>query len=141
MDGPSTSTIFGVSFLGALFAIVAALLLVYTYVMLRLIPQLKRGFRSFVEEVGLKALFERADVDPRELMEEFDIAPEARRPSEAVRIIFTCEDHGRCAGCSKVLAQFEAIIQHQGEDTFDDVERKCYAQLRAQLASGNQEVA
>ena len=45
MDGPSTSTIFGVSFLGALFAILASLLLVYTYVMLRLIPRIKRSFR------------------------------------------------------------------------------------------------
>lgn len=140
MDGPSTSTIFSVSFLGALFAILAALLLVYTYVMLRLIPTLKRGFRSFVEELGPKALFERADVDPRELMEQLDISPsDARRagshpPPETIRIIYTCEDHGRCAGCPKVLVQFEAIVRHQGEDSFDDVERKCYAQLREQLA-------
>ena len=153
MDGPSTSTIFGVSFLGTLFAIVASLLLVYTYVMLRLIPKLKRGFRAFVEEVGPKALFERADVDPQELMEQLNISmAESRAAMEAdgqppsrngaaVRIIFTCEDHGRCAGCPKVLAQFEAIVRHQGADTFDDVERKCYAQLREQLASGNQEVA
>jgi hypothetical protein len=34
-----------------------------------------------------------------------------------------------------VLAQFEAIIRHQGEESFDEVERKCYEQLRAQLAS------
>jgi len=137
MDGPSTSTIFGVSFLGALFAIVVALLLVYTYVMLRLVPKLKRSFREFVEEIGPKAVFERANLDPLEVMQEFGIAPAEIEPRSAasVRIIFTCEDHGRCDGCPKVLAQFEAIIRHQGEGSFDEVERKCYAQLRELIRS------
>lgn len=131
MDGPSTSTIFGVSFLGALFAIVASLLLVYTYVMLRLIPKIKRSLREFVEEIGPKAVFERANLDPLEVMQELGISPPKIEPSAgAVRISFTCEDHGRCDGCPKVLAQFEAIIRHQGEGSFDEVERKCYAQLR-----------
>ena len=139
MDGPSTSTIFGVSFLGALFAIVASLLLVYTYVTLRLIPKIKRSFREFVEEIGPRAVFECANLDPLEVMQEFGISPAAeavieQRSAAAVRIIFTCEDHGRCDGCPKVLAQFEAIIRHQGEGSFDEVERKCYAQLRDQLA-------
>lgn len=136
MDGPSTSTIFGVSFLGALFAIVASLLLVYTYVTLRLIPKIKRGLREFVEEIGPKAMFERANLDPLEVMQEFGISPPKIEPSAAaVRIIFTCVDHGRCDGCPKVLAQFEAIIQHQGESSFDEVERKCYAQLRELIVS------
>ena len=142
MDGPSTSTIFGVSFLGALFAILASLLIVYTYVMLRLLPKIKRSFREFVEEFGPRAVFERANLDPVEVMQEFGISPaeavidqqRSNGAGAAVRIIFTCEDHGRCAGCPKVLAQFEAIIQHQGEASFDEVERKCYAQLRDQLA-------
>ena len=139
MEGPSTSTIFGVSFLGALFAILASLLLVYTYVMLRLIPRIKRSFREFVEEIGPKAVFERANLDPVELMQELGISPaeaEAieQRSAGAVRIIFTCEDHGRCVGCPKVLAQFEAIIRHQGEDSFDEAERKCYAHLQDQIA-------
>ena len=142
MDGPSTSTIFGVSFLGALFAIVASLLLVYTYVTLRLVPKLKRSFRAFVEEIGPKAVFERANLDPVEVMREFGISPaeavidqqRSNGAGAAVRIIYTCEDHGRCAGCPKVLAQFEAIIRHQGEGSFDEVERKCYALLRDQLA-------
>lgn len=137
------STIFTVSFLGALFAIVASLLLVYTYVTLRLIPKIKRSFRAFVEEIGPKALFERANLDPAEVMQELGVTSEAALAIKkgagdpergAVRIIFTCEDHGRCSGCSKVLAQFEAIIKHQGEDSFDEVERKCYAQLKDQLA-------
>ena len=34
-----------------------------------------------------------------------------------------------------MLAQFEAIIKHQGEDSFDEVEQKCYAQLKEQLAA------
>ncbi len=146
MEGPSTGTIFAVSFLGALFAIVVALLCVYTYVTLRLIPRIKQGFREFVEDIGPKALFERANVDPAELMEELDISPaEALAALKKrglddptvgnVRIIFTCEDHGRCDGCPKVLAQFDAIIKHQGEDSFDEVERKCYAQLKDQLAN------
>lgn len=145
MDGLSTSTIFAVSFLGALFAIVASLLIVYTYVSLRLIPKLKRGFREFVEEIGPKALFERANLDPAEVMEELGISPDAlaalkKRTADlnvdpgAVRIVFTCEDHGRCMGCPKVLAQFDAIIKHQGEDSFDAVEQKCYAQLKDQRA-------
>lgn len=135
-DGPTTSTIFAVSFLGALFAIVASLLLVYTYVTLRLVPKLKRGFREFVEEVGPKAMFERADVDPTELMRQLDITPPTPSgPAGAIRIVFTCEDHGRCVGCPKVLAQFEAIIRQQGEASFDDVERECYARLRDQLAA------
>jgi hypothetical protein len=145
MDGPSTSTIFGVSFLGALFAIVASLLLVYTYVTLRLIPKIKRSFLAFVEEIGPKALFERANLDPVEVMQQLGVShaeaaaaigPRGIAGAEAgaVRIVFTCEDHGRCVGCSKVLAQFEAIILHQGEDSFDEVERKCYAQLKDQLA-------
>ena len=144
MDGPSTSTIFGVSFLGALFAIVASLLLVYTYVTLRLIPKIKRSFLAFVEEIGPKALFERANLDPMEVMQELGVShietAAVGQPrgtdgadSGAVRIIFTCEDHGRCLGCPKVLAQFEAIIRHQGEDSFDEVEQKCYAHLKGQF--------
>lgn len=149
MDGPSTSTIFGVSFLGALFAILAALLIVYTYVMLRLIPRIKRSFREFVEEIGPKAVFERANLDPVEVMQQLGVSPEAASAfaqqtgtAGAVRIVFTCEDHGRCVGCPKVLAQFEAIIRHQGEDTFDEVERKCYVRLREKLTvQDDQEVA
>jgi hypothetical protein len=147
IDGPSTSSIFGVSFLGALFAILAALLVVYTYVMLRLIPKIKRGLLELVEEIGPRAIFERANLDPAEVMRQFGLSPEEaaaaitqRGATDAVvsadmRIVFTCEDHGRCVGCPKVLAQFEAIVRHQGEETFDEVERKCYAQLRDQLAS------
>ena len=146
MDGPETSTIFGVSFLGALFAILTSLLIVYTYVTLRLIPRLKRGLREFVEEFGPKAVFERANLDPVEVMQQLGVSPAeaaaafARQGvtdgagAGAVRIIFTCEDHGRCVGCSKVLAQFDAIIRHQGEASFNEVERKCYAHLRDQLA-------
>jgi len=142
MDGPSTSTIFGVSFLGALFAILAALLIVYTYVTLRLVPRIKRSFHEFVEEVGPKAVFERANLDPVEVMQQLGVLPAeaaaafAQQSGNAgtVRIVFTCEDHGRCVGCPKVLAQLEAIIRHQGEASFDAVERKCYAQLRDQLA-------
>jgi hypothetical protein len=145
MDGISTGTIFAVSFLGALFAIIASLLLVYTYVTLRLVPKLKKSFRSFVEEIGPKAMFERANLDPTEVMQELGISPaealaalEKRRASDPSArdpvIVFTCEDHGRCVGCPKVLAQFEAIIKHQGEDSFDEVEQKCYAQLKQQLA-------
>ena len=135
IDGPSTSTIFGVSFLGALFAILASLLLVYTYVTLRLIPKIKRSFREFVAEIGPKAVFERANLDPVEVMQEFGISPAAATAgASTVRIVFTCEDHGRCVGCSKVLAQFEAIIRHQGEDSFDEAERKCYAHLQDQIA-------
>ena len=142
MDGPSTSTIFGVSFLGALFAILSALLIVYTYVTLRLIPKIKRSFREFVEEIGPKAVFERANLDPMEVMQQLGVSPieaaAAIAPQSgaagALRIVFTCEDHGRCVGCPKVLAQFEAIIRHQGESSFDEVERKCYAHLCDQRA-------
>jgi hypothetical protein len=132
-DGPSTSTIFAISFLGALFAIVASLLLVYTYVTLRLIPKIKRSFREYLADIGPKALFDSAHLDPAEVMEQFGIPPGAPPQSAGVHIVFTCEDHGRCAGCPKVLAQFEAIVRHQGEDSFDEVERKCYAQLKAQI--------
>ena len=155
IDGPSTSTIFGVSFLGALFAILAALLVVYSYVMLRLLPKLKHGLLELVEEIGPRAVFERANIDPAEAMRQLGLSPvdvveaavaiaqQQRATGDdvdvddapgAVRVIFTCEDHGRCVGCPKVLAQFEAIIRHQGEETFDEVERKCYARLRDQLA-------
>lgn len=142
--------IFAVSFLGALFAILASLLIVYTYVMLRLIPKLKLGLHALIEEIGPRALFERANLDPAEAMRQLGLSPDEaviaqQRAAGAVvahdaapgvvRIIFTCEDHGRCVGCPKVLAQFEAIVRHQGEETFDEVERKCYAQLRDQLAS------
>jgi hypothetical protein len=129
MDGPTTSTIFGVSFLGALFAILAALLIGYTYVTLRIIPRIKRSFLEFVEEIGSKAVFEHANLDPMEVMQRFGVSP-----ANTVRIVFTCEDHGRCVGCPKVLAQFEAIIRHQGEDSFDDTERKCYTHLKDQIA-------
>ena len=142
MDGPSTSTIFGVSFLGALFAIVASLLLVYTYVTLRLVPRLKRGLREFVEEIGPQAVFERANLDPVEAMQQLGLSPaeaaaafaQQGGTAGAARIVFTCEDHGRCVGCPKVLEQFEAIIRHQGEASFDELERKCYVHLRDQLA-------
>jgi hypothetical protein len=133
IDGLSASTIFGLSFLGALFAILASLLFVYTYVMLWLLPRIKRGFRALVAEIGPKAVFERMDLDPVEMMQQFGVAPAAAE-ARAVGIVFTCEDHGRCFGCPKVLAQFEAIIRHQGEDSFDEVERKTYAQLREQLS-------
>lgn len=141
IDGPSTSTIFGVSFLGALFAILAAVLLGYTYVTLRIIPKIKRSFREYVAEIGPKALFERADLDPAQLMEQLDISSaetakdsDPRADAGVGEIEYTCEDHGRCVGCPRVLAQFEAIIRHQGEDSFDEVERKLYAQLRDQIA-------
>ncbi len=147
IDGPSTSTIFGVSFLGALFAIGASLLIVYTYVTLRLIPKIKRGLREIVAEIGPRAVFEQANFDPVEAMRRLDVSSvevaaafaqqqgAAGADAGAVRIIFTCEDHGRCIGCSRVLAQFEAIIRHQGEDSFDEIERECYAHLKDQLAS------
>lgn len=128
------STIFAISFLGALFAIVASLALVYTYVMLRLVPRLKRSFREFVEEVGPKAVFERANLDPAEVMQELGIAPLPSASGGTVRVVFTCEDHGRCVGCPRVLAQFEAIVEHQGEASFDEFERKCYANLREQFS-------
>ena len=129
-DGPPTGTLFLLSAMGALFAIVAALLIVYTYVTLRLIPKLKRSFREFLEEVGPKAMFEGANVDPAEMMQQLGIAP-----AGTIRIVYTCEDHGRCVGCPKVLAQFEAIIRHQGEASFDAVERKHYLHLKDQLTS------
>jgi len=130
---------FLVSFLGALFAILASLLIVYTYVKHRLIPKFMHGLRELVAEIGPRAVFDRANIDPAEAMRQFDVSPEAAaafapRPPGAIRVIFTCEDHGRCDGCPKVLAQFEAIIRHQGEASFDEVEKKCYAQLRDQLA-------
>jgi hypothetical protein len=148
--------IFVVSFLGALFAILAALAIVYTYVTLRVIPRLKRGIREWVEEIGPKAIFEQAKVDPAEAMRELGIdvmhpsrvpgRPDspwiaATKPAEPkaqeVRIVyaFACEDHGRCAGCPKILAQFEAIVRNQGADSFDEEERECYERLRDQMAS------
>jgi hypothetical protein len=140
--------IFVVSFLGALFAILAALAIVYTYVTLRVIPRLKRGIREWVEEIGPKAIFEQAKVDPAEAMRELgiDVVHPSRRPdvpwvaetkAQEVRIVyaFACEDHGRCAGCPKVLAQFEAIVRNQGADSFDEEERECYERLRDQMAS------
>jgi len=124
---------FLVSFLGALFAILASLLIVYTYVKHRLIPKLKHGLHEMVEEIDPRAVFDRANIDPAEVMRQLGVSPEAPRAPGAIRVIYTCEDHGRCDGCSKVLAQFEAIIRHQGEASFDEVEKKCYAQLRDQL--------
>lgn len=120
----SLSRLFVVAFLGTLFAIMVALLLVYTYVTLRLVPKLKRGVHKYVEEIGPKALFEQANVDPREL---------GLSPAKATqtKIVFTCEDHGRCGGCPKVLAQFEAIRRHQGN--LDEIEQLYYEQLKDQL--------
>jgi hypothetical protein len=142
---------FVLSFLGALFAIFVALLVVYTYVTLRLAPRLKRDINAFIKEMGPKAIFERAGVSPEEAMQSAGLDPTSahaavarsrggsKAPSpdmpSAVRVVFTCEDHGRCVGCPKVLAQFEAIIRHQGEDSFDEVEKKLYAQLCEQIAS------
>lgn len=135
--------IFLVSFLGALFAIFVALLIVYTYVKHRLIPRIKDGFREFVAEVGPSAVFENAKLDPIEAMRQFGVSSaeaavaiaKQSAASSATRMIYMCEDHGRCAGCPKVLAQFEAIIRHQGEESFDELEKRCHAQLRDQLAS------
>lgn len=127
--------IFAVAFLGALFAILASLLVVYTYVMLRMLPRLKKSLFAFVEEIGPRALFERSGVDPQDALRELGIdvvAPRGDAAKSTVRV-FTCEEHGRCSGCPRVLAQFEAIIRHQGEDTFDEVERQSYAQLREHL--------
>jgi hypothetical protein len=143
--------IFAVAFLGALFAILTSLLLVYSYVTLRVIPRVKKGVRGFIEEIGPRALFERSGVDPAQVMQELgidvlhpsrrasgEIAAVAPPASNALRVVFTCEDHGRCPGCPKVLAQFEAIVQHQGAESFDEVERRCYAQLREQLLADEQ---
>ncbi len=126
--------IFAVSFLGALFAILAALLIVYSYVTLILIPRIKRGFRAFIEKHGSAAMFEQAKIDPAEIMREVGVDVVVPREARARDVVvFTCEDHGRCAGCSRVLAQFEAIIRNQG--SLDEVERKCYEQLRETLAA------
>jgi hypothetical protein len=141
---------FLLAFLGALFAIVVSLVIVYTYMKHRFVPKLMSGLRAFVKEIGPRAVFERANLDPTEAMRQLGVTPaeaaaaiaaqraaalgtDGTSPS-AVRIIYTCEDHGRCVGCPKVLAQFEAILRHQGEDSFDEVEKKCYAQLCEQLA-------
>ena len=129
--------IFVVSFLGALFAILVALLVVYTYVMLRLFPKLERGIRNFVEEVGPRAVFERANLDPAEALRQLGVPPAVAAASftansgeASVRVLYTCADHGRCAGCPRVLAQFEAIVRHQGAESLDEAEQKCHAQLR-----------
>lgn len=134
--------IFVVSFLGALFAILTSLLLVYTWVTLRLIPRLKKSFRSFVEEMGPKAIFDRAGVSPEEVMRDAGLDPTAAHAAavrarggaaQEIHVVFTCEDHGRCAGCPKVLAQLEAIARHQGVENLDEVERTCLGQLRETL--------
>jgi hypothetical protein len=146
--------IFAVAFLGSLFAILAALLVVYTYVMLRLIPRFMQGISKLVKEIGPKAVFERANLDPVEAMRELGLSPAAAAASIAVakdeidrrlgkasiRVVFTCEDHGRCDGCPKVLAQFEAIVRHQGAQSFDEVERKCYEQLAAKFPRSKADV-
>jgi hypothetical protein len=140
--------IFAVSFLGALFAILAALAIVYTYVMLFLIPRLKRGIHEWIAEMGPKAIFEQAKVDPAEAMRELgiDVVHPSRRPGgeadrpwvkDVCEVVYTCEDHGRCPGCPKVIAQFEAILRHQG--ALDEIERRCYDALRAQLAGDGRE--
>jgi hypothetical protein len=142
LDGPSTSAAFAVAFLGALFAILAALLVVYTYVVLRLLPKLKRGLREMGAELGPSVVGTSREEAEAWAMVDAVAADTAQRKAassemlvekKAARVIFVCEDHGRCGGCPKVLAQFEAIIRHQGEDTFDEVERTCYAQLRDRL--------
>lgn len=139
--------IFAVSFFGALFAILTSLLIVYTYVTLRLVPRLKQSFRKFVEEVGPKAVFERANLDPVETMRQLGIQQPSRPAGTdadvpgVVRVVFTCEDHGRCAGCPRVLAQFEAIVRCQGEDSFDEMERRCYDQLRKNEIDRQQQIA
>jgi len=134
---------FVIAFLGALFAILTSLLIVYTWVTLLLIPRLKKSFRSFVEEMGPKAIFERAGVTPEEVMRDAGLDPVAAHAAATrargggppqVHVVFTCEDHGRCAGCPKVLAQFEAIVAHQGVESLDEVEHRCLDQLREKLA-------
>lgn len=135
--------IFGVAFLGALFAILASLLIVYTYVMLRLVPRIKKGLYEFVEEIGPRALFDRSGVDPQEALRELGIDVVAPRSDvqskQTVRVVFTCEDHGRCDGCPRIFAQFEAIVRHQGAESFDELERGCYEQLREQFGSLREE--
>lgn len=142
----STGTIFVVSFLGSLFAIIVALALTYTYVTLRLIPKFKRGLQEIAasdpndtadELLGqLKiSLDESAAAFKEPSWERVGAARAEDSKKAAVRVIFSCEDHGHCAGCPKVLAQFDAIIRHQGEASFDDVERKCYATLCERLQS------
>jgi hypothetical protein len=127
---------FAIAFLGSMFAIALSVILVYTYIVHLAIPRIMRG---------LSALFERANLDPDEAMRQLGVSPaKAAVPAvgavpppsrDAVRVIFTCEDHGRCVGCPKVLAQFEAIVRHQGAESFDEVERRCYDQLRDQFVA------
>ena len=135
--------IFVVAFLGALFAILTSLLVVYTWVTLYLIPRLKKSFRTYVGEIGPKAIFERAGLTPEEVMRDAGLDPIAAHAAAArargsapsgIHVVFTCEDHGRCAGCPRVLAQFEAIVTHQGAESFDEVERTCHDQLREKFA-------
>ena len=117
--------IFVVAFLGSLFAILVSLLIVYSYLMLRLVPRIKRGMGEFIEKSGAPPS---TAANPDAFMRQLDITGRG-----AARVVFTCEDHGRCDGCPKILAQFEAIIRHQGIDTFDDVEIQSYEQLCAKL--------
>lgn len=147
----STGTIFVVSFLGSLFAIIAALALTYTYVTLRLIPKLKRGLQEIAasepnaaadELMGqLRISLDESAAAFKDSSWERVGTPRAKDSKPAVRVIFTCEDHGRCVGCPKVLAQFDAIIRHQGEASFDEVERKCYATLCERWQDGETEDA
>jgi ferredoxin len=58
--------------------------------------------------------------------------PRAARVAE-VKIVYTCEDHGRCVGCPKVLAQFDAIAREQGVDTMIPEEVRAWDDLRTRF--------
>lgn len=131
---------FLVAFTGSFFAMVIAM----HYVLRRIVPKLiDRSDFQPVEPIvdaptnsirlPITDSFDHEEVTNVVHVTRLRATPSEMDPTDAVRVIYTCEDHGRCVGCPKVLAQFEAILRHQGADSLDSIERGCYSRLREQL--------
>jgi len=156
---------FVATFLGSLFAIVVALALVYTLVTLYALPRVRAMYEAAAASptrVGLRrdgevevapcacgrAQYVGDDVDdPMAFLYEIGwrfagdgswhcpICVEQSN-GERERIVFTCEEHGRCPGCPRVLAQFDAIARCQGADSMSPLEQRLWLELAAEFRDG-----
>ena len=84
-------------------------------------------FKKDVPPVGVGACA------PQALSGVADVASGVPQASDLLPL--ACEDLGRCLGCPRGLAQLEAIVRHQGEESLSALERSHLLRRRILLAA------
>ncbi len=111
---------FLLAFLGSLFALIVAILIVYTYVTVFLARRIKRWFESDEFRQVFSAAANAPGSPFATGMVEMRAVPQP--PGPIAFVVNICEEHGRCSGCPSVLRQYLAVVEHQGLDDMEPAE-------------------